>query len=122
MLKILKRNPPAPPPSDWDEPKVLEPLPNRRLRLVARVAFIWAALVFLRLVQLQVVRHQDFRNIARSQQEKDVEILAPRGTIFDRNGAPLAMTTNAKSGAINRSSDSARNIFPERDQQWRWNS
>ena len=56
---------------------------------------------FLRLIWLQVVRHDDLLKLAEQQQQKTVEIQAARGTIFDRTGQPLAKTLPAESICVN---------------------
>ncbi|MFB3827655.1 MAG: penicillin-binding protein [Bryobacteraceae bacterium] len=50
---------------------------------------------------LQVVRHGSYLRAARQQQERLVEIPAPRGSIFDRNGQPLAMSVTLESVSVN---------------------
>ncbi|MCX6624083.1 MAG: penicillin-binding protein [Acidobacteria bacterium] len=71
-----------------------------RVRTVTRALLLWAVLVFCRLVHLQVVQHEDLARQADSQQTKQVEILAPRGKILDRNGRPLAMSLPVDSIAV----------------------
>lgn len=51
---------------------------------------LWACLILLQLFRLQVVHHADYLRAARKQQEEEVEITAPRGSIFDRSGQLLA--------------------------------
>lgn len=63
---------------------------TKRVRFLARLALLWAILILARLIQLQVVSHKEFASLAQQQQERDVEVQAPRGTIFDRNGLTLA--------------------------------
>ncbi len=41
---------------------------TRRLRNLARVAFVWGVFVFLRLFQLQVVSHGEYKRQALAQQ------------------------------------------------------
>jgi cell division protein FtsI/penicillin-binding protein 2 len=35
----------------------MDPLATKRVHMLARVAFVWAALIAARLIQLQVVQH-----------------------------------------------------------------
>jgi cell division protein FtsI (penicillin-binding protein 3) len=65
---------------------------THRVHLLARMGFLWAALIVVRLLQLQIVQHDKYRTLAQQQQEKIVEMRAPRGTILDRAGQPLAMS------------------------------
>ena len=69
-----------------------EELALKRLRIFARVCFAWSLLIFGRLLQLQIVEHADYSRLAQQQQQRNVEIRAPRGAILDRNGQPLAMS------------------------------
>lgn len=73
----------------------------RRLTWVAGAVLVWAAAIFLRLLSLQVVHHSDYLQQARQQQEHAVEIPAPRGAIFDRNGRALAMSVPMDSVSVN---------------------
>jgi cell division protein FtsI (penicillin-binding protein 3) len=78
-----------------------EPLANSRLRILARASFIWGFLILARLVSLQIVRHDEYQKLAQQQQDREVEIQAPRGIIFDRMGRPLAMSLPVDSVCIN---------------------
>lgn len=72
-----------------------------RLRVLARIFFCWALVIFARLVYLQVLSHEELSRAAQQQQERLVEVQAPRGTIFDRAGRPLAMSIPVDSVCIN---------------------
>ena len=52
--------------------------------------------VFGRLVQLQVVKAATFEDLGSKQRIHRVGLPAKRGTIFDRNGIPLAMSVDAR--------------------------
>ena len=80
---------------------MLETQSNRRLKWLLRGLLVWVAAIFLRLVWLQVVRHDDLLRLAQQQQQKLVEIPALRGTIFDRDGQPLAKSLPAESIEVN---------------------
>lgn len=73
----------------------------KRLRLFARLCLVWGGILVLRLVDLQVFGHAEYRRLAQNQQEHDVEIRAPRGVIFDRNGQQLAMSVAVESVCVN---------------------
>ncbi len=74
---------------------------NRRLAWLLRVLLIWVAAIFLRLVWLQVIRHDDLLKLAQQQQQKLVDIPALRGSILDRDGHPLAKSLPAESICVN---------------------
>jgi len=74
---------------------------ERRLTWLAAIVLLWGAAIFLKIVSLQVVHHQEYLKLARARQEMTIEIPAPRGTIFDRWGQPLAMSVQTESVYIN---------------------
>src|SRR5271170_8135713 len=74
---------------------------TRRVHLLARLGLIWAALIAARLLQLQIVQHPKYRALARDQQEKTVEVRAPRGAILDRMGQRLALSLPVVSVCVN---------------------
>jgi cell division protein FtsI (penicillin-binding protein 3) len=80
-----------------------EELALKRLRIFARICFAWGLLIIGRLLQLQVIEHEEYSHLAQQQQERNVEIRAPRGAILDRNGQPLAMSVPVDSVCINPS-------------------
>lgn len=61
----------------------------------------WAGVIFVRLLWLQVIHHDELARLANSQQQKTREIQAMRGAILDRNGQPLAKSIPAESVCIN---------------------
>ena len=74
---------------------------ERRLIWLAGIVVLWGAAIFYKLISLQVVHHHQYAAMARARQELDIEIPAPRGSIFDRAGAPLAMSVPTESVHIN---------------------
>ncbi len=78
----------------------MHPLATKRVHMLVRVAFIWAALILGRLIQLQIIQHSQFAEMAREQQQKVEEIKAPRGSILDRYGQRLAMSLPAESVVV----------------------
>jgi cell division protein FtsI (penicillin-binding protein 3) len=74
---------------------------ERRLIWLAGVVLLWGAAIFYELVSLQVVHHRQYVAAARRSQELVLEIPAPRGSIFDRSGAPLAMSVPTETVFIN---------------------
>ena len=77
----------------------LEPI--RRLTWLGAGLLLWGIAIFAKLVSLQVVHHNTYLERAIRQQEHSIPITAPRGAIFDRNGAPLAVSVRVESIAIN---------------------
>jgi cell division protein FtsI (penicillin-binding protein 3) len=61
------------------------------------LAGLWILVLLARLVELQVVRHDEFVKRAKKQQERTVELAPRRGAIVDREGRPLAVTTTVES-------------------------
>ncbi len=88
---------------------------TRRLRLLARLAVLWALVIFGRLVWLQVYRHSEYARQSVRQVLETAEIPAARGNIYDRHGQPLAISVPADTIVINprRTPDLsvARDIF-----------
>ncbi len=73
----------------------------RRIRILARICLFWGVLILARLIYLQIIHHDDYVRQAQAQQEREIEIQAPRGTLFDRTGQPLAMSVQVDSVCIN---------------------
>ena len=78
-----------------------ETLTTKRLRIFARICCLWGFILLLRLIQLQVIEHPAYVRLAQMQQQREVEVRAPRGNILDRNGQPLAMSVSVDSVHIN---------------------
>ncbi len=78
----------------------MDTLATRRVHMLARLAFVWAALIVGRLIQIQVLQHNKFQTLALQQQQRMVEVRAPRGMILDRNGQRLAMSLPVESVCI----------------------
>jgi cell division protein FtsI (penicillin-binding protein 3) len=72
-----------------------------RITALAIVLALWGGGIFAKLILLQVVEHAKYSAIARSQQEHEIDIPAPRGTILDRNGQPLAISVPVASVSVN---------------------
>ena len=68
------------------------------IRLFAILGALTLALTALlgRLVQLQVVNAATYEDLGSKQRVRRIELPAKRGTIFDRNGVPLAMSIDAR--------------------------
>src|SRR5580658_10416581 len=74
---------------------------TKRLLWLLRALIVWVAVIFLRLVWLQVFQHDDLLRQAQSQQQRLVSIEAERGSILDRSGQPLAKSLPAESVLVN---------------------
>ncbi len=70
-------------------------LTSVRMLAVFAAFVILAGVVVGRFFQLQVIKHGYYERIAESQQYKPADTPAKRGTIFDRNLKPLAVTLPA---------------------------
>jgi len=70
-------------------------LVNRRIRLLFVILTIAFAATLARAAWLQGVRAEPLSRLAATQQRQTVELPARRGTIFDRNGVPLALGEQA---------------------------
>jgi len=66
-----------------------------RVSLVALLLLVAAGFVVGRLVTIQIVRHDYYREQARDEHYGLQVLRAPRGAILDRNGYPLATTVDA---------------------------
>jgi cell division protein FtsI (penicillin-binding protein 3) len=66
---------------------------ERRLKWLAWIVVVWGAVIFYKLISLQVLHHEEYVALARARQEQQKEIPAPRGAIFDRAGNVLALST-----------------------------
>src|ERR1035437_2116119 len=73
---------------------------DRRLAWLAGIVLIWGAAIFFNIISLQVVHHQEYLKLATEGQVVAGDISAPRGTIFDRTGQPLAMSVPTESVSI----------------------
>jgi cell division protein FtsI (penicillin-binding protein 3) len=90
-----------------DRPRVLPPIdegPSSRERLVRlrlmMVAFgicLWAVILLVRLVQLQVLNRAGYERQAARQSERTIVLDPRRGAILDRAGHPLAVSVDAES-------------------------
>ncbi len=73
---------------------------RRRALLLAAILVIGALLIIARLIMVQGVEHEHWLTIARATHERTVELLPRRGTIYDRNGVPLAFDVKASAIAV----------------------
>src|SRR5437899_9663372 len=74
---------------------------ERRLTWLALIIAAWGLGILGKLVSIQAIHHKESAGKARSIHQVVVQIPAPRGTIFDRNGQPLAMSLSLDSVTVN---------------------
>ena len=68
-----------------------------RLRAVAAFVAFWCLAIAVRLVALQVVEHDLYRQKAKRQQQRVVDLYPARGTIYDAAGRELAVSIQVES-------------------------
>lgn len=86
-----KRRPPAGARRPSDEG------PGARFALLLALLAVLFGLIAVRLVWVQVVQAGELTSKARAQRLRDIQIPPWRGTIYDREGDPLAQSVEAKS-------------------------
>jgi len=67
-----------------------------RVAMVIGGIFLWGGVIFARLVQLQIVRHDEFVQLALQGQQITRSVLAPRGVIYDSHMDELATSVGVK--------------------------
>ena len=70
----------------------------RTQRRVSSLLVVWlviSVLIAARLVDIQVVRAEEFRGLADRQSQREIALPAARGALLDRGGHPLAMSLSA---------------------------
>ena len=70
---------------------------KQRIVIFTILVVVWSGGVGARLYDLQVRRHDEFARKATSQQQRVVEIEAPRGAIYDARGRELAVSVEVES-------------------------
>ena len=68
-----------------------------RLFLSLVILALWTGGILYRLAQLQIRDHEHYSQRAEGQHHRKVELLAPRGTIFDARGRELAVSVEVDS-------------------------
>lgn len=68
-----------------------------RVYLLIAVMGLWGTVIGARLYFLQVYKGADYRERAKGQQQQTLDVQAPRGKIYDRNGSELAASIKVKS-------------------------
>ena len=73
------------------------PLRLARFWLICLFFLLWACAIAGRLFWLQIVRHQEYIDRAKKQQQRTFEVAPRRGVLYDRNLHELAMTVQVDS-------------------------
>ena len=68
-----------------------------RILIIAGVALFWMAAVFARVCYVQLYQHSEYLLRAGRQQRRSIQVTPKRGTIYDRNMQPLAMSVGVDS-------------------------
>ena len=71
--------------------------PKTRLAMLAGVLLLWIVVIALRLVSVQVIHYHEWWARGQKQRTRWIDLAAPRGVIYDRNGQELAMSVEADS-------------------------
>jgi cell division protein FtsI (penicillin-binding protein 3) len=78
-------------------PTARERMVRFRIMLVSLSVCLWALVIVVRLVELQVLKHASFDQQAARQSERTVNLDPRRGSILDRHGRPLAVSVDTES-------------------------
>jgi cell division protein FtsI (penicillin-binding protein 3) len=76
---------------------IVTPMQRLRVLLVVSIFVAWVAIIGLRLVWLQVIRHPEFVERAARQQQRTLTVSPRRGILYDRDLHELAMTVSVDS-------------------------
>lgn len=97
LLQRFRRRPAAIAASPRDAAADWRAILRGRLRVAAVGGVVWALVIGVRLVHLQVVKHDDLQALAERQRNRTIRSAAKRGDIVDRNGRVVAMSAEADS-------------------------
>ena len=84
-------------PTETGTPSPRDRMVRLRIMLLALGASLWALVIAVRLIHLQVLERPFFQRQSARQSERTVTLEARRGSILDRNGRPLAVSVEADS-------------------------
>jgi cell division protein FtsI (penicillin-binding protein 3) len=84
----------------------IPPLPRltkseERTLIIGLILLGWVLIIVFRLFLFQVVSHAEFERLAKRQQERTMAIAAPRGSVYDRNGNVLAISSPSQMAVVN---------------------
>lgn len=74
-----------------------------KLKVLALFCFLFAVLILLRAIQIQIVGDERLSKLEKKQFQSKVLVMPSRGMIFDRNDEPLAVNVDIQSLAANPS-------------------
>jgi len=89
MAKRRNRNSEAARQANWT-------IRSRTVLVMLLFGVVTFILLFLQLYDLQIIRHEDLQEKAVTQQTRSTVVTASRGTIYDRNERPLAISATAE--------------------------
>jgi cell division protein FtsI/penicillin-binding protein 2 len=78
-----------------------ERLANRRIRLLGAIVAALLAVAVARTAWLQAIEAPSLDRIAQGQQRQTIDLLAHRGTVYDRRGVELAISRDATTVVAN---------------------
>ena len=70
---------------------------SRTMLVMVLLGAVTFVLLFWKLYDLQINRHEEMQGMAVNQQTREVVVTASRGSIYDRNGNVLAVSATAES-------------------------
>ena len=73
---------------------------GRTLLMMVLLGIVTFLLLFWKLYDLQINRHDELQEKAVAQQTRSTVVTASRGTIYDRNGLPLAISATAETVCV----------------------
>lgn len=73
---------------------------SRTLLLMVLLGILTFLMLFFKLYNLQITRHEELQKEAVNQQTLSAVISASRGTMYDRNGTPVAISATAETVCI----------------------
>jgi len=77
--------------------RVVPAVGRARILFLGVVAFLWLGAILARLIDLQVVRHDELASRAQRQQQRTLEVTPKRGVLYDRNQHELAVSVSVDS-------------------------
>ena len=73
---------------------------GRTLLMMVLLGIVTFLLLFWKLYDLQIRQHDELQEKAVAQQTRSTVVTASRGTIYDRNGLPMAISATAETVCV----------------------